>query len=586
MSLPAGPMISLTAALEGVYTLWPRGGEPREVPAIDFVTGNHQNVLAARRAAAQHPSARRRAAQALRLPPLLADPSRALGGARSSARGRRRTRRPAPHRSRPPPPRPVQLRFDRDAARPTSCATRIDAAIPDRWLFDDVHGSPPTGATLTYYFAEQIRAELAGRSAMNYHRQRQALLRRAGAGPVPAHLPARARAGSASRRAATQGDCGACTVWLDGKPVHSCLVPAFRGGGPRGHDDRGAGARRRAASDAAGIPRRPGFQCGFCTAGMIMTAATLHDEAREDLPRALKGNSAGAPAIAPSTTRSTASRRPRRTSPGKACGASLSNPFGRVDRHRPRALHAGRRDGRACCISRCCARRIRTRASVRIRPRQGAWPCPAWSPSSPGRTCRAGSTPRRRTRITSSIRTTPTSSTTSSASSASGSPPSSPRPWAPPRRRAGCSRWSTRSCPPSSIPKRPWSPERRSCTTRAARRDGNIYVEIHGEVGNVEEGFDAADVIHERTYSTSRVQHVHLETHGSIAWNGEDGRLHVRTSSQAPFIAKQKLCYLFGLLPAQRARLHRARRRRLRRQAGDDLRGPVRAGHARRPAGR
>jgi putative selenate reductase molybdopterin-binding subunit len=37
------------------------------------------------------------------------------------------------------------------------------------------------------------------------------------------------------------------------------------------------------------------------------------------------------------------------------------------------------------------------------------------------------------------------------------------------------------------------------------------------------------------------------ETHGSIAWKGEDGRLHVRTSSQAPFIAKQKLCYLFGL---------------------------------------
>ena len=51
------------------------------------------------------------------------------------------------------------------------------------------------------------------------------------------------------------------------------------------------------------------------------------------------------------------------------------------------------------------------------------------------------------------------------------------------------------------------------------------------------------------TYSTSRVQHVHLETHGSIAWRGDDGRLHVRTSSQAPFIAKQKLCHLFGLRP-------------------------------------
>ena len=46
MSLPAGPMISLTAALEGICTLWPRNGVPREVPMIDFVVGDHENVLA------------------------------------------------------------------------------------------------------------------------------------------------------------------------------------------------------------------------------------------------------------------------------------------------------------------------------------------------------------------------------------------------------------------------------------------------------------------------------------------------------------------------------------------------------------
>ncbi len=45
MSLPAGAMISLVVALEGRCTLWPREGAPREVPAIDFVTGNHTNVL-------------------------------------------------------------------------------------------------------------------------------------------------------------------------------------------------------------------------------------------------------------------------------------------------------------------------------------------------------------------------------------------------------------------------------------------------------------------------------------------------------------------------------------------------------------
>ncbi len=76
---------------------------------------------------------------------------------------------------------------------------------------------------------------------------------------------------------------------------------------------------------------------------------------------------------------------------------------------------------------------------------------------------------------------------------------------------------------------------------------GNVYVDIHGEVGSTAEGFAAADVVHEGVYSTSRVQHVHLETHGSIAWAAADGRVHVRTSSQAPFIAQQKLCHIFGL---------------------------------------
>src|SRR3979490_3277180 len=42
---PAGAMISLTVALEGVCNLWPQNGKPRAVPVVDFVTGMHTNVL-------------------------------------------------------------------------------------------------------------------------------------------------------------------------------------------------------------------------------------------------------------------------------------------------------------------------------------------------------------------------------------------------------------------------------------------------------------------------------------------------------------------------------------------------------------
>jgi CO/xanthine dehydrogenase Mo-binding subunit len=74
-----------------------------------------------------------------------------------------------------------------------------------------------------------------------------------------------------------------------------------------------------------------------------------------------------------------------------------------------------------------------------------------------------------------------------------------------------------------------------------------VYLDLHGEVGSVADGFKSAEVVHERTYSTSRMQHVHLETHATIAWKSDDGRVQVRTSSQAPFVVQTKLAYLFGM---------------------------------------
>jgi putative selenate reductase molybdopterin-binding subunit len=86
------------------------------------------------------------------------------------------------------------------------------------------------------------------------------------------------------------GDCGACTVLIDGEPVHSCLIPAFRGDGHAITTIEGL------AKDGALHPLQQafldaqGFQCGFCTAGMILTCASLNQAQRQDLGAALKGN--------------------------------------------------------------------------------------------------------------------------------------------------------------------------------------------------------------------------------------------------------------------------------------------------------
>jgi carbon-monoxide dehydrogenase small subunit len=92
-----------------------------------------------------------------------------------------------------------------------------------------------------------------------------------------------------------EGECGACTILLDGKAVNACLVPAALLDGREVRTIEGL-----AAADGALHPVQQAFvevgaiQCGFCTPGMIMRTVAFLDErpdpTDDEIARGLEGN--------------------------------------------------------------------------------------------------------------------------------------------------------------------------------------------------------------------------------------------------------------------------------------------------------
>ncbi|MFJ5548889.1 molybdopterin-dependent oxidoreductase [Streptomyces sp. NPDC093225] len=349
------------------------------------------------------------------------------------------------------------------------------------------------------------------------------------------------------------GDCGACTVWLDGSPVHSCITPAFRAEGHEVTTIEGLGS----PGDLHPVQRRfrdaPGFQCGFCTAGMIMTSAAFTEAQKADLPRALKGNlcrCTGYRAIEDAVKGVVGVET---AEPGRAVGTSVGAPAandvvtGRaeftMDTHMEgmlhlKVLHSPHAHARILSIDKTAALAVpgvhRVYTWEDVPRRRFTTAIHTDHLVDPDDTFILDDTVRFvGQRVVAVLADTPGAAA------------------------EGCRRVVVEYEPLPAV----FDPEEAMAEGAPAVHGGtedpfahdpvhNILLELHAHIGDVAAGFAEADVIHEGTYSSPRVQHAHLETHGSIAWM-EDGRLNVRTSSQSPSIAKVKLSHLFALRPDQ-----------------------------------
>jgi putative selenate reductase molybdopterin-binding subunit len=346
------------------------------------------------------------------------------------------------------------------------------------------------------------------------------------------------------------GDCGACTVLIDGVPVHSCLIPAYRAEGQAVTTIEGLARDGELHPMQRQFLDAQGFQCGFCTAGMILTASTFSAADLNDLPRHLKGNLCRCTGYHAIDDAIRGVRTVEVDQPGHGVGTGVGAPAGpdvvtgkaryTLDTAMEGMLHlkvlrSPHAHAKIVSIDTSAARAV-----------PGVHAVFTWE-----------DVPRKlyTTSIHEDFRVDPNDTyMLDNVVRFVGERVAAVVAETEAAAEEGCRQIVVEYevLPAVFDPEEAMRADAPKVHDRGEdafirNPEHNVLIDVHGTIGDVEAGFAEADVIHEATYSTHRGQHAHLETHCSISWVDENGRLNVRTTSQSPFICRDKLCYLFAL---------------------------------------
>ncbi|MDM4762134.1 molybdopterin-dependent oxidoreductase [Galbitalea sp. SE-J8] len=351
------------------------------------------------------------------------------------------------------------------------------------------------------------------------------------------------------------GDCGACSVIVDGEPVHSCIYPAHRVDGRTVTTAAGLGTVeaphpvQQAFADAAG------FQCGFCTPGHVVTVSTLSEEVRADpaeLERHLKG----------SLCRCTGYRSIRDAIEGVAnvtadggAGDAVRPPAAMrvvtgseeytLDTPRPATgllhlavLPSPHAHARIRSIDASAA--LALPGVVAVLTHEDS-PATLYSTArhehrtdDPDDTLVLDDVVRFRGQRVAAVVAESARLATEATALIRVDYEVLDAVFDPDEARTG---------------RAPLVHGEKSLNNRIAEAQRNVLAELHGEAGDLAAGLAAADAVVEGEWTTSRVSHAALETHATRGWLDDDGRLVLRTSSQVPYLVRDEIAHIFDLDP-------------------------------------